>query len=446
MQELFPTVLVIIVAVSAGSVLASRASRIEARALWLSLLCHLAFGSAKAYLNLNYYGTSDMSSYHFWGSWVAEQLFNDFGSAFPDTVRYILMDETVPFPRAGSATGAMTGWAALVIFAVGGSSLYAAGAVLSAVSCFAKFAIYGALSRALPSAQRWHLLLAVLMVPSAVYWTSGLEKESMAMIGLGPLVAGGGRLVRGEGRLAAGFMMVLGALIIGTTKAYFLFAFGAAASAAIYVEATKGGAARRASSLGRRVFSLSIALAVGVVAMQLLGSLFPRFSLQNIAEEAAHLQQVGARVSGGSSFEGVGVASPDEGLPVYLFPLALVASLGRPFLPEAHNALALVTSLEITFLLSVLLLGLWRLGGRGYLRACFSSGVVMFLSVFVLVVGVGVGLTTTNMGTLSRYRAPMLPFYGSIVVVIYALARSTRRTRAPARGPADRRENETRYA
>jgi hypothetical protein len=60
-------------------------------------------------------------------------------------------------------------------------------------------------------------------------------------------------------------------------------------------------------------------------------------------------------------------------------------------------------------------------------------------------VGVGVGLATTNLGTLTRYRMPMMAFYAAFLIVWYerckpapAASRApvVRRPRRWERGPA----------
>jgi hypothetical protein len=37
---------------------------------------------------------------------------------------------------------------------------------------------------------------------------------------------------------------------------------------------------------------------------------------------------------------------------------------------------------------------------------------------FVVGLGIGVGLTTTNLGTLSRYRMPLVPFFGLLLMAL----------------------------
>jgi len=49
--------------------------------------------------------------------------------------------------------------------------------------------------------------------------------------------------------------------------------------------------------------------------------------------------------------------------------------------------------------------------------------------VFVMAFGIAVGLASSNLGTLSRYRSPLVPFF----VVLLLVLGKPRRARSPAR-------------
>ena len=88
------------------------------------------------------------------------------------------------------------------------------------------------------------------------------------------------------------------------------------------------------------------------------------------------------------------------------------------------------SGLEITVLLVLLVRAIRRSGGS-LVRAILQTPVLLFSLVFVIVFGVAVGLVTTNMGTLSRYRLPLMPFYVTLVLALDR--RVTRRETATAK-------------
>ena len=117
-----------------------------------------------------------------------------------------------------------------------------------------------------------------------------------------------------------------------------------------------------------------------------------------------------------------------------LAPFALLTALFRPLIFEARNAVQLASALEATVLL-VLFLRSWRRTSLRQLAAYITaSPTLLFCTVFTLALAVGTGLSTTNMGTLSRYRAPMMPFFFTLLLVLDAW--SAERTRVTPIGRA----------
>ena len=49
-----------------------------------------------------------------------------------------------------------------------------------------------------------------------------------------------------------------------------------------------------------------------------------------------------------------------------------------------------------------------------------NSPVLMFCATFVVTLGIAVGLATTNLGTLSRYRMPLVPFFATLLLLVTA--------------------------
>ena len=68
-------------------------------------------------------------------------------------------------------------------------------------------------------------------------------------------------------------------------------------------------------------------------------------------------------------------------------------------------------------------------------RQIADNPFLVFCLVFVLACGIAVGLTSTNLGTLSRYRCPLLPFFVVLLLVlgkprtVHVEASATRETR-----------------
>ena len=99
-------------------------------------------------------------------------------------------------------------------------------------------------------------------------------------------------------------------------------------------------------------------------------------------------------------------------------PAALLFALFRPTLFEVRNLLILANSVETT-LLTLLFLRLILTRNVGDVRRQMTEDpFLVFCVVFVVAFGTAVGLASTNVGTLSRYRAPLLPFFVALLLVL----------------------------
>jgi hypothetical protein len=58
-----------------------------------------------------------------------------------------------------------------------------------------------------------------------------------------------------------------------------------------------------------------------------------------------------------------------------------------------------------------------------------NNPVLLFCAVFIVLFGVAVGLAAPNLGTLSRYRVPMMPMYGFLLLSLAAKAKKVKQDR-----------------
>jgi hypothetical protein len=226
------------------------------------------------------------------------------------------------------------------------------------------------------------------------------------------------------------FLLPLGLAFVVNIKPYILMPLGVAFGAYYTIQRMKD-SGRDIGAIAKSPLYIVGGLLLSAGSIYLIGELFPTFSVSRIAEEAARLQQYGQRGQGGSTFQiGSGQATSLSAQLTFA-PVALVNSLFRPFIFEVHNAVALLNGLE-TFAISLLLMtGLSQRGPRNTLAAVIKVPSLLFCATFVILFGLGVGLGTTNLGTLSRYRVPMMPFYITLLLLLpnYGLAPWESRTK-----------------
>jgi branched-subunit amino acid transport protein len=178
-----------------------------------------------------------------------------------------------------------------------------------------------------------------------------------------------------------------------------------------------------------------VAAVLGVGGIVVLGQYFPEYALDNFTARTGELQQLGRR-------DGSAYTLSDEtpttvvGQLAYA-PAALLTSLFRPVLFEVHNLLTLANAVEMTVLTFLFARILFTRNLGKVRRQIEDNPLLVFCVVFVIAFGIAVGLASSNLGTLSRYRCPLLPFF---VVLLLVLGKPLR---APSPASIRRRAPET---
>ncbi len=246
--------------------------------------------------------------------------------------------------------------------------------------------------------------LAFFFLPSVVFWSAGLMKESLAfgmfLIPLGILSRWGKSDQIGFKEGGIDLLIILFSLWFLLRLKYYFFGM------VVIV-----GFPYALSRFGKGMLIKSMFFLVPLVILGLMAGLaHPNLSLDRFL--VALVQNHQTMVSN-SNHEDVIVYNLDESWISLLknLPKALVASLFRPFIWETKNALAVLNALES--------LGLFGLGVMGAIgcwknRIKFSFDGLVLLG-FIVFAGSLLALSTPNFGTLARYKILYLPFYFVLV-------------------------------
>jgi hypothetical protein len=265
--------------------------------------------------------------------------------------------------------------------------------------------------------------LGLLFFPSLVFWSSGILKDTMGIFALGLSTWGISRLLLVP-RLKDLLVLCVGVYLLIMFRPVVVPAF-VASSLVWLLEFGSRGAAR--SRRGRTVFVSLIARgAVILVSIYFLGKLAAmdkRMSIDSVEVIAERLEDAS------SNYRGVDAGSTmEEGRRLDLslsgiligWPQTAVFTLFRPFPWEAHNILMLMAAFENSMLLVFTAITLVRFF-RGFRHLAEASRYPIFLAclVFTLLFITAVGFSTPNLGSVSRYRIPMLPFFVGTLVILH---------------------------
>lgn len=429
-MEFLSPIFIILVAWLAFSAWSQRFDEEERRFATWSFALHAAMAFVHVFVTRNILGGGDMFWYHRDGGRLADLILSDFGQYAPEVTKLALgLTADLPFwihgAVGGAATGSMFGISGWILLFTG-KSLYGACALLSMLNFFSRLLAWRVFKPIVPAeARRWGLL-AILLVPSALFWTGGLLKESVALTGFGLMVAGAGRVAL-KGDFVFGLLLfALGAFPAYLVKPYVLFPMIPAMALWYFAAQSLKGSVGAALTV--TPFRLVLAGVLAFAGISLLSSLVPSYSLETISDELASVQTAGQNVSGDTNYSLVS-AAPERGLAGQLAyaPLALFFALTRPWFFEARSVQILVNAMETTLLLLLLLRMPFTIGVRGIIRGVLSSPLLLFALTYVVIFGTAVGLGSTNVGSLSRYRVPMMPLFAMFVVLLPVYARRNAR-------------------
>lgn len=424
----------------------------DRRLVWLCFWAHIASAYILIWLVYNILGGGDIEVYYYYGDGLADYIRRDPGKWGPEVVRLILqIDAYIPmelYGSQGSSTSSLIGITSILMVITGSSEL-GTGLFFSMVAFSGQMTMYFAFRNHFPAEYRQRLLIALLLVPSAVFWTSGVVKEAVAVGGIGWMIWGLHLWIADRKRFRGAPWIIVGAVVVSITKGYILFPMSVAAAVWWFWDHSmaKTGTVAIASK-PMHLVGMSV---MAVVLVMGLGEVFPQYSIASLGEETAQLQETGARVEGGSNIAMGNAESTSLSGQLVFAPMALLASLFRPFIFEAHNLMALINGLEMTVVLVLWIRILRVRGARESWRLLRTSPVLVFCAVFTVLAGLGIGLGTTNLGTLSRYRVPLMPMYILVLMMLWPSSKTggrqvtrDRNSTSRPQGPADEAQRNSR--
>ncbi len=266
-----------------------------------------------------------------------------------------------------------------------------------------------------------HLAFFILFFPTIVFWSSSITKDSLVMGALGYFIYSFYQLFIARKFSLLQILILFGSMyLIAGIKAYILVALIPALLLWLFLYY---------KSLIKNVLlrKLSIPLFTGLLLIMVYEGLnlmntsdsFKEFTMEEISDNIVtynnYLSQPGLA---GSAYN-IGVIEPNLKSIATIFPAAINVTLFRPFLWESNNIAGYMTSLESLFTLLFTLYVLLKTGLFKSFSTILKNPFLLFCLIFTLVFAGAVGMTSGNFGTLARYKIPCLPFYFTMLVVLW---------------------------
>ncbi len=253
--------------------------------------------------------------------------------------------------------------------------------------------------------------LAILFLPSVVFWGSGILKDTITLTSTCWLVCCIHKIFVAKQKRTAYSLLALfcSGLIIAIKPYIFMALIPGAISWIFFVRISKIQSRAWKYASIPLIYLASFTLGIGI--MSVLGSYLDKFSLDKLINTAVVTQNdLKQDYYQGNSFD-IGDIDPSVAGVLSKFPVATVAGIYRPFLWDANNAVMLVSALENTFILLVSIYLLLRMRFKQLLKIIFNNPLLLFSLSYSVLLAFSVGLSTSNFGALVRFKIPYLSFF-----------------------------------
>jgi hypothetical protein len=293
--------------------------------------------------------------------------------------------------------------------------------LLSAATYFGIWRLYKTFVYYFPQISK-QLSYSVLLVPSVLFWGSGVLKDTFTLAAAGLLTYSFHRaiILRKKIPINVILLFMCSSLIISIKPYIFL---GLVPGALLWMSFNN---IKNITNpllrflIGPFVFSFILGLAL-IGYNQIKDQLGKYSSVDKILNKASVTQKdLKQDYNEGNAFD-IGEFDPTIGGISSKFPIATFAGLFRPSIIDVKNIVMLLAAIENSFLLFFTLYILFRCGIRGSYSIIANEPIAFFALIFSVFFAFSVGLTTSNFGALVRYKIPAVPFYMSTLFIVHEL-------------------------
>lgn len=257
--------------------------------------------------------------------------------------------------------------------------------------------------------------IAILWLPTFVFWSSGILKDSICVASLGWITYGIYEIFyRKKSILKNSLIVLFFSYLLIILKVYILISYVPFFILFIILKNVQ-----TVNSIAIK-YLLAPALIIGSMfgftkALKSYGDELGQFAVKDLTksikrynkayEAQANSGTANSNFSLGVEFDGsmVGLAK--------LAPIAVSTTFFRPFLWESRKPSTMLSSIEAMLLMLFSLYILFKAGFLGLFKIITRDPLIMYCFVFSCVFALFVGASTLNFGSLVRYKIPCMPFY-----------------------------------
>jgi hypothetical protein len=263
------------------------------------------------------------------------------------------------------------------------------------------------------------LSISFLMIPSAIFWGSGVGKDAIMLSTAMYFFLCFYRIVIIKQNIPLNLIKLIfiayimsvirGFMIITITPCLILMA-------AIYYRNVFKSPVVRFISLP---FFLGGGLIASYLFIQNIGNQMQSYSLDSMQKTAEGFKSWHTYLGdtqGGSAYSLGDVDYSPAGI-LRKAPLAISIALFGPFFWQIRNPVMLLSGIESLIFLYYFIKVFLNTRAYRAINIIFKDHLIMFCIPFVLIIALAVGMTSFNYGALVRYKLPLLPFFAALIAI-----------------------------
>lgn len=290
-----------------------------------------------------------------------------------------------------------------VFYLVSGGNYWVLGAYLSAINFFAVYFLIKEISSRFPGMKK-AAIYSFFFLPTFIFWTSGLLKESLAIAALAFATGIVIRIGRTRNFQNIGLWILLAFSLILFWKLKYFYA-------AVTIPIL-GALLMYEIPYKIPVVKYFLMLFALVGSLLIVSNLHYNLGFQHVLNVIYQNYLLG--IEDGNAVKFHSFDGSTFGFVINM-PLALLSGLFRPAIFEINNTLQGVVAIENLVILMLLVVGLWKVKFK------ISTKNIYFIALIVFIVSLAVLITysSPNFGTLSRYKVAYWPFFVMLVLGLF---------------------------
>lgn len=253
------------------------------------------------------------------------------------------------------------------------------------------------------------LFFAVFLIPSVVFWGSGVLKEAILIFGIGMMLHTTSQLLYKKQIFLNGILLLFSLILLMYIK-YYIFM--------IIIPLTIVYVWCRLTSDKFVILKYTLMTVVCIIAGLNIHHVFPELNMLNILAMKQNDFVGLAQATNSGSLISVELLQPTVADILVHTPGSFYNTLVRPYIFEADSLIILFAGIENLFIILIIIICLIFSSGKITNKSVFVFCFLFFSALYILT-----GLTTPVFGAMVRYKIPAMPF---LMIFLFMLLDSSK--------------------